>query len=238
LPDYHAGTTAQATATSTSTNVYPVISTAFTLDSENSLPIVLGVTNTVNMPIGYAGNYMLISLCALSSGTFNQTPVQGAYGSDVSPLLLMPSALSPTGSAAFASGLSQQFGVHMFTFSTISQTASNNAIPFINGWGSATSQVGYTALYILPLDNDITSSLQKVSNFLRRQTDITSIQQMKQFAQFIEDETSSSPVAVLDSSSTKATITMASASDEDDYDAVCIAAPKLPASTTVLQRMT
>lgn len=168
LPDLHSGTTFLVTSVGSAADADMLPD--YVIDSGSSLPVTVtsnayGSTNRLVLPVGYNGFYMVLinQYNNITSGTPNYPMIQ-ALGSDLTAVMGLPGS---TGSFAQYSATAIA-GNNMFfaaVYSTIAENKDQNFIDF----GPCDGGVGImrTALYIIPLDNDLVyGSASTISDFI------------------------------------------------------------------------
>lgn len=167
LPDLHLGTTA-AWDFALSSGVTDLFKHP-TPNPANSLPATINPTPIGNvldiqLPDGYNGNYLLVVASAMADGQTATSWTFGLNGSgtDVADLNLLPTGFATSGKAQYTLA-SQSEAVFLYAFSTIAETTSQNTIQIFTSAAGSTGGVR-TTMFIIPLDNDVTSS----SSFLEK----------------------------------------------------------------------
>jgi len=172
LPDLHAGTTAIISGVAYGGNWM----NALMYNSQNSLPVIYGpANNTIFLPVGYAGTYMVSAVQAGSVASITRTSGM-TFGSDVSwTQLYFDGASTPPDRAYVLNlnsatpdvflgplGMDSKIGqIDTYIITTIAESASNNYIvlPSFSG-GDANN---YSTVIITAVDNDMASGLQQTT---------------------------------------------------------------------------
>jgi hypothetical protein len=165
LPDLHEGTSYVSTFVG-STDVSTTMDfSASTPNVRNSLPITVKDSQTIIMPKGYNGNYLLTVVAAGSdkgNGLYNWQPNVLTFGKDITPINIFPSAAGDYTTNALMSGTVPPpafTNVISFScaFSTIAENAvdDDNAISISFGGAATAGFSVYWTLLVVPLDNDI-----------------------------------------------------------------------------------
>jgi hypothetical protein len=184
LPDIHAGTAFLMNSVQTAAAA-PVFQTGATntclYDQQSSYPVTSSGPNTLQLPIGYSGTYLLswtVTYNAATGATGFSAPYPMSWGTDITPLngfpdahglffnsadvFAYPGSVGGSTSANFRDVTNSLtgFGVSgQFLFSTIGESLVNNTITFSPpNWGSSTTvtQSCYGIL-ITAVDSDLPS---------------------------------------------------------------------------------
>jgi len=172
LPDIHVGTTALASASSTSltSSATPI---PWTLVPSSSLPVAFdsGTTGAtpeasqvrVIMPAGYNGNYLLVAYSNVQTGSTPSGNIIGiSSGSDITAVTAFNFQGTQVDGASAGSG--SQNCIFVFAFSTIAEGGSatvpaNNWIKMSQYYTTTTSNLTVQNMIITALDNDVTAAI-------------------------------------------------------------------------------
>lgn len=165
LPDLHAGTTAVFSAANGSWDAGML---APVPNPNNSLPVTIS-GGVFQMPRSYNGNYIAVCIYHLFAGTGTLNANLISYGSEITPLQLLPYSGGVSSSTYYCgTGIANAAtGICAFTFSTIAET-SGAANSFKFTCTSQVGTVGNTRVFVLPLDNDIKDANSTLADFIRK----------------------------------------------------------------------
>lgn len=170
LPDLHLGTTAvwDFALSTGATDLFK----SPTPNPANSLPATIAPSPSgnlvdVQLPDGYNGNYILVIISAMDDGqtALSWTLGLNGSGSDVADLTIFPNGFGTSTTAQFTLA-SQNEAVFFYAFSTIAENPSENNIQVYTSAASSTGG-GRTSMFILPLDNDVSSSSAYLDKLLK-----------------------------------------------------------------------
>jgi len=157
LPDMHVGTTFYATASAVMPGAQNNFA-AYKISDESSLPATFNSDRSrINLPLGFNGNFLLLSYMACGTSTLAAAPGISGTGTDVTSLELFATSIANTWQSTQerSSTSAPSFYLGVYAFTTIAENESENwisfkPINFAGPWGGT--------VLIVPLDNDVSKS--------------------------------------------------------------------------------